>query len=85
MFNIIFAVLAVVLCGWLAIKIESEVLTRDAIVVSGPADVRNGPGMENSVGFSLPEGRKVVILGAKDDWSAIGLKSEGQKKKRAIR
>ena len=79
LFNIIFAVLAVVLCGWLAIKIESEVLTRDAIVVSGPADVRNGPGMENSVGFSLPEGRKVVILGAKDDWSAIGLKSEGLK------
>ena len=63
----------------LGLKMNNEVLTQWAIVVSTPADVRNGPGMDNSVGFSLPEGKKVMILGQKDEWTAIGLKNEGLK------
>ena len=78
-FNAVCGLLLVVLSGWLLVKLNMEVFTREAIVVSGPADVRNGPGTENSVGFNLPEGRKVTVLGAKDDWAAIGLKSEGLK------
>ncbi len=65
--------------AWLGMKISNEVSTRWAVVIAGPADVRNGPGTENSVGFSLPEGRKVMILGHKDDWVAIGLRVEGLK------
>lgn len=69
----------IVFSGWLLLKADKEALSREAIIVSGPADVRNGPGEENSVGFTLPEGRKVMILGAKDSWTAIGLKTEGLK------
>lgn len=77
--NIVLVSLVVVFAGWLVIKINQEVLNHEAIVIAGPADVRNGPGSENSVGFTLPEGRKLMILGAKDDWIAVGLKSEGLK------
>jgi tetratricopeptide (TPR) repeat protein len=63
----------------LGLKINNEVLTQWAIVVSTPADVRNGPGFDNSVGFSLPEGKKVMVLGQKDEWVAVGLKNEGLK------
>lgn len=77
--NIILAVLVVILFGWFLLKLDREVLTREAIVVAGPAEVRNGPGTENSIGFSLPEGRKVMMLGSKDGWSAIGLRIEGLK------
>lgn len=75
--SIVCAASVVIITGWLLIKIDKEVLSREAIVVSGPADVRNGPGEENSVGFTLPEGRAVMILGTKDNWTAIGLKTEG--------
>jgi len=63
--------------GWLFLKINVEVWTDEGIVTAGPAEVRNGPGTENSVGFSLPEGRKVVVLGENNDWVAVGLSSEG--------
>jgi tetratricopeptide (TPR) repeat protein len=63
--------------GWLFLKINAEVWTAEGIVTTGPAEVRNGPGMENSVGFSLSEGREVVVLGENNDWVAVGLSSEG--------
>lgn len=78
-FNAVCAAAVILCAGWLFVKIDLETLSREAIVTAGPADVRNGPGAENSVGFSLPEGRKVMVLGGKDDWAAIGLKSEGLK------
>ena len=78
-FNATFLIGVIVFSGWLLIKINKEVLSHEAIIITGSADVRNGPGIENSVGFTLPEGRKVLVLGAKDDWAAIGLKSEGLK------
>lgn len=71
--------LVIVLGGWLALKIDQEVVTSWAVVLSGPADVRNGPGQDNSVGFTLPEGRKVVVMGDNGDWLAVGLHNEGLK------
>lgn len=71
--------LVAVLGGWLALKIDQEVATSWAVVLSGPADVRNGPGQDNSVGFTLPEGRKVVVLGDNGEWLAVGLHTEGLK------
>jgi tetratricopeptide (TPR) repeat protein len=65
--------------GLFAFKYTSEVKTLWAVTVKSPAEVRNGPGTENSVGFTLPEGRKVSIIGEKDNWYAIGVKEEGLK------
>jgi tetratricopeptide (TPR) repeat protein len=78
-FNLACLLAVIILSGWLYIKLNREVFTTQAVVISGPAEVRNGPGQENSVGFSLPEGRKVTVLGTKDNWAAIGLNSEGLK------
>jgi len=77
--NICLLLVALLFGGWLLLKVDQEAATRWAIVVAGPAEVRNGPGSENSIGFTLPEGRKIVVLGEKDDWIAIGLKAEGLK------
>lgn len=70
---------AVLLAGavWLGLKIKDEVSTRWAIVVTGTVDARNGPGTENSVAFSVPEGRKLIILGENNTWNAVGLPREG--------
>ena len=61
------------------IKLNTEKLSNFAIVIKNPAEVRNGPSDSNSVGFTLPEGRKVLILGKSGQWVAIGLKAEGYK------
>ena len=61
------------------IKLNAEKFSNFAIVVKSPAEVRNGPSEGNSVGFSLPEGRKVLLLGKSGQWVAIGLKAEGYK------
>ena len=67
-------------CGaWLYFKIDREILTSSAIVMTGPAEVRNGPGADNSVAFNLPEGRTVIVLGETDGWTAVGLETEGLK------
>lgn len=71
--------LCVIFSGWLFLKVSHEVRTRWAVVIAGPADVRNGPGAENSVGFTLPEGRRVIVLGENGDWAAVGLPVEGLK------
>jgi tetratricopeptide (TPR) repeat protein len=67
----------VVAAALLYVKIDREVLTHSAVVISGPADVRNGPGGDSSIGFTLPEGRTVTVLGGNGEWAAIGLPSEG--------
>jgi tetratricopeptide (TPR) repeat protein len=76
---ILMALPVITLSGWLAFKYNDEVFTKWAVTIAGPVDVRNGPGMDNSVGFTLPEGRKLTILGEKDDWVAVGLTTEGLK------
>lgn len=49
------------------------------VVVSSQAEARNGPGEDYQVGFTVPEGREVRILGTESDWLAIGLVQEGYK------
>lgn len=65
--------------GWLLLKINYETKGLQAILISGPAEVRNGPSDTDSVSFTLPEGRKLIILGENGDWYAIGLPIEGLK------
>lgn len=69
----------IVFGGLLALKIDRQVKTQWAVVIAGPVEARNGPGFDNTVGFTLPEGKKVSVLGLKDEWAAVGLRSEGLK------
>lgn len=64
--------------GIFALQYKDQKLTRWAVITSS-CDAYNGPGTENSAGFSLPEGRKAVILSRQGDWVAVGIKSEGLK------
>jgi hypothetical protein len=63
--------------AWLGVKIKEQITTDWAVVVTGTVDARNGPGTDNSVAFSVPEGREVMILGENNNWYAIGLPHEG--------
>ena len=60
------------------LQYRDQELTKWAVVISS-RDARNGPGAENSVAFSLPEGKKLMVLGEQDDWYAVGLRNEGLK------
>lgn len=77
--NISLALVTVFFAAWFFVKLDLDVKTDWAVVVAGPAEARNGPGYDNSVGFTLPEGKKVMLLGVKDEWAAVGLRSEGLK------
>ncbi len=50
-----------------------------AIVVAPPGEVRNGPGQEYAVGFTIPEGSKVLILNQRPDWVQVGVPQQGLK------
>ena len=67
-----------VIGSWSLIKI-SDAVKPWAIVVKQDSSIRSGPGLEYTVGFSVPEGKKIVVLRKKEEWCEIGLKSEGVK------
>lgn len=50
-----------------------------AIVTQGPGEVRNGPGLEYAVGFTVPEGSRVLILNRRPEWAQVGLFEQGLK------
>lgn len=50
-----------------------------AIVVQAPGEVRNGPGTDYAVGFTVPEGSRVLVLKQRPDWIQIGAPQEGLK------
>lgn len=50
-----------------------------AIVVQGPGEVRNGPGVDYAVGFTIPEGTEVLILNERADWKQVGIPQQGLK------
>lgn len=50
-----------------------------AIVISPPGEVRNGPGQEYAVGFTIPEGSKVLIMNQRPDWVQVGVPQQGLK------
>lgn len=64
---------------WLGIKIYKEKITSSAIIIVPCGEVYNGPSINYSVGFTLPEGEKVIILQQKDSWYAVGIKEKGLK------
>ncbi len=64
---------------WLFGKIYNEKIISSAIVIVSCGEVRNGPAEDYSVGFTLPEGNGVTVLGEKDSWYALGVKEKGLK------
>jgi len=75
----IVGVLFFLLAAWASARIVVERNVRWGVIVVNQAEARNGPGEENQVGFIVPEGREVRILGYEKEWKAIGLPQEGYK------
>jgi len=49
------------------------------VVIAPPGEVRNGPGEDYSVGFTMPEGSEVTILNRRPDWVQVGVVQQGLK------
>ena len=49
------------------------------IIVTPPGEVRNGPGLDYAVGFTIPEGSNVLVLNKRPDWVQIGLPQQALK------
>jgi tetratricopeptide (TPR) repeat protein len=49
------------------------------VVVNPPGEVRNGPGQDYAVGFTIPEGSNVLILNKRPDWTQVGVLNQGLK------
>ncbi|MCD4813503.1 tetratricopeptide repeat protein [bacterium] len=75
----IVSALFLILAVWAAVRITVERQVRWGVVVNNQVEARNGPGKEYQVGFIVPEGREVRILGQDKEWQAIGLSPEGFK------
>ncbi|MCK5218403.1 tetratricopeptide repeat protein [bacterium] len=67
------------LAAWASVRLMIEKKVCWGVVVASQAEARNGPGPEYQVGFTVPEGREVRILGREKEWTAIGLPREGYK------
>ncbi len=64
---------------WASIRILVDRNNQWGVIVSARAEARNGPNQEFQVGFVIPEGREVRILGREGEWVAVGLPAEGYK------
>jgi tetratricopeptide (TPR) repeat protein len=47
------------------------------VIVSPHAELRHGPGQNFGVAFTVPEGRRVRVLGASGAWIEVGVLKEG--------
>jgi hypothetical protein len=71
-------ILLVICLSWLGVN---NLWARQplAIVTSPPGEVRNGPGTDYAVGFTIPEGSKVLLLGQRPEWVQVGVPHQGLK------
>lgn len=67
------------LAGWASLRIVLDRTRQWGVVVASRAEARNGPKADYQIGFVVPEGREVRVLGREGDWIAIGLPQEGYK------
>ena len=76
-----------VAAGWLALSLWlgfriSLATQREAVIVVPTAEVRSGPNTTYSANFTVPEGRRVLLLEEQEPikgWMEIGIPSEGLK------
>ncbi len=71
-------VLLVVVGAWFAMNVSLR-QEPHGIIVAPPGEVRNGPGLDYAVGFTIPEGSNIVVLNKRPDWVQIGLPQQGLK------
>ncbi|MEK6645171.1 MAG: tetratricopeptide repeat protein [Candidatus Firestonebacteria bacterium] len=77
--NLILSIVFALSLCWCISRIYVNSKIVEAIVIEPQTQAKNGPGDEYAVGFTVPEGKKVLVLGIKDNWIAIGLPKEGLK------
>jgi len=70
--------LLVLFAGWFFAR-HSYASKNWAVLISPPGEVRNGPGEEYAVGFTIPEGSKITVLNKRPLWSQVGIPQEGLK------
>lgn len=63
---------------WLGVNIRWD-RQGIGIVTAPPGEVRNGPGTEYAVGFTIPEGNRVLILNSRPGWIQVGVPEQGLK------
>ena len=73
------ALIFIILAGWAAVRIIIDRSTLWGVIIASRSEARNGPSQEFQVGFVIPEGREVRVLGHEGNWVAVGLPSEGYK------
>ena len=64
---------------WWWVKVDREIRSEYGVVVVSQSEVRNGPGDDFTVGFIVPEGRKVLFIRRKDGWREVGVRERGLK------
>lgn len=64
--------------SWMGLRIALD-RQPHAIVTSPPGEVRNGPGNDYAVGFTVPEGTRVLILNTRPQWTQVGVPEQGLK------
>jgi len=71
-------VILVVLGVWLALRAR-DLAAPQGFVVAAAAEVRSGPGEEYTAGFTVPEGRRALLLSVRNGWVEIGVPGQGLK------
>lgn len=49
------------------------------VIISSHAELRHGPGLNFGAAFTVPEGRRVQVLGASGAWLDVGILKEGSR------
>jgi len=75
---------AAALCAWLVLGLwwgglRSTLPPDRGVIVTPRAEVRHGPGPGFGVAFTVPEGRRVRVLGSSGAWLEVGVLKEGAK------
>lgn len=71
-------ILLVISALWFGVRSWQQSVPR-AIVTAPPGEVRNGPGVEYPVGFTVPEGTGVLVLSERGKWRQVGVPEQGLK------
>ena len=74
-----FSILFLVLLVFSSARILEEENTKAAIIVSASVEARSAPIESNPASFTIPVGKKVLILNTRNEWIEVLLKSENIK------
>ncbi len=75
--NVSLGIMLLLSGAWLYGRIYSREIIKKAVVIVTQGQVRNGPGEDYSVAFTVPEGKELVIIERRNPWYEIGVKEKG--------